>query len=292
MQRSVVPKFNCIVFPVDFSERSAAAAPFVLSMAQRYRSRIVLVHAIQPPPPIYAGMNTVYPEAFDFVDTQKILADRLTEFAHAELPKCDCDSLVEIGDPAGVIMQTAEANHADLIAMPTHGYGGFRRLLLGSVTAKVLHDSNLPVWTSAHAPEPSHRAHPKPRTILVALDLKAESRHTLDFALELAKEADAAIEMVHAAREGEIDPLNPESRMHQLLVESARDQLTKVHEKVGADVEVLTDTGDVAKMVRAVALHKRVDLIVIGRGCIQGFGRLKTNAYAIIREAPCPVLSV
>jgi nucleotide-binding universal stress UspA family protein len=46
-------------------------------------------------------------------------------------------------------------------------------------------------------------------------------------------------------------------------------------------------------MVRNVAMRKRADLVVIGRGCIQnGRGRLRANAYAIIREAPCPVLSV
>ncbi len=37
--------------------------------------------------------------------------------------------------------------------MPTHGYGPFRRFILGSVTAKVLHDADCPVWTGVHLEE-------------------------------------------------------------------------------------------------------------------------------------------
>jgi nucleotide-binding universal stress UspA family protein len=288
-----MPTFANILFPVDFSERSRAAAPFVLSMALRYRAHVTLLHVIQPPPPLYAGMNTVYPEAFDFTDTQKVLQARLGEFGEAELPKVEIGCTVDVGDPANTITEYAAINHMDLIALPTHGYGGFRRMLLGSVTAKVLHDAQTPVWTSAHAPEPSHRAHPKPRHILAALDLKPESRHTLEVALQLAAESGATVEMAHVAPEGEISPLNPENRMQELLADTARAQLVKVHEEAGADVEVVTDGGNVAKIVRSIALRKRIDLIVIGRGRIQGtLGQLKTNVYSIIREAPCPVLSV
>ncbi|MGD1071062.1 MAG: universal stress protein [Bryobacteraceae bacterium] len=288
-----MPKFANILFPVDFSERSHAAAPFVLSMAHHYGAKVILLHAIQPPPPLYAGMNTVYPETFDFGDAQKVIGTRLREFAENELPKVEIGCTVEVGDPANTITEYATVNHMDLIAIPTHGYGVFRRMLLGSATAKVLHDAHVPVWTSAHAPEPSHRAHPKPRHILAALNLKPESRHTLEVALQLAGDSGATLEMVHAAHEGEITPLNPENRMHDVLVAAARAQLVKVHEEAGAEVEILTDGNDVAKVVRSIALRKRIDLIVIGRGRIQDtFGQLGKNVYSIIREAPCPVLSV
>jgi hypothetical protein len=54
------------------------------------------------------------------------------------------------GDPASIITEYAARNRVDLIMMPTHGYGTFRSLLLGSVTAKVLHDAECPVWTGVH----------------------------------------------------------------------------------------------------------------------------------------------
>jgi nucleotide-binding universal stress UspA family protein len=287
-------RFERILFPVDFSERSRAAAPFVLSMAQRYKSKVVALHALQPPPPLYAGMNTVYPEVYDFEGLSADLRVQLEKFAETELPKVDVTCAVEMGDPAAVISEFADSENIGLIMMPTHGYGAFRRALLGSVTAKVLHDARVPVWTAAHAPEPSHRAHPQPRYILCALDLKPESRHTLEFALEMGADTKATVELLHIAPEGEIEPMISESRLHELLVETARSKLVKIQEEAGAaDVQVVLAGGSVANMVRHMAMQKRADLVVIGRGCIlQSIGRLRANAYAIIREAPCPVLSV
>jgi nucleotide-binding universal stress UspA family protein len=290
-----MPKFERILFPVDFSERSRAAAPFVLSMAQRHHSKVVLLHALQPPPPLYAGMNTVYPEVYDFEGLSADLRAELEKFAAAELPKVNVTCVVEMGDPAAVIIEYSDNENIGLIMMPTHGYGAFRRALLGSVTAKVLHDAHAPVWTAAHAPEPSHRAHPKPRYILCALDLKPESRHTLEFAIEMASESEASIELVHIAPEGEIGPVHVESRLHELLIETARREMVKIQEAAGAPhVQMVLAGGSVADMVRDVAVQKRADLVVIGRGNIQeGIrGRLRANAYAILREAPCPVLSV
>src|SRR5208282_3207653 len=139
-------------------------------------------------------------------------------FAEAELPKVNVKCVVETGDPGTVIAEYAEDEKLDLIAMPTHGYGAFRRALLGSVTAKVLHDSKIPVWTAAHAPEPSHRAHPKPRHILCALGLKPESRHTLEMAIGVASDSDATVELVHVAPEGEISAVNTEERLQEMLV--------------------------------------------------------------------------
>jgi nucleotide-binding universal stress UspA family protein len=287
-------RFERILFPVDFSERSRASAPFVLLMAQRYRAKVTLLHALQPPPPLYAGMNTVYPETYDFEGIAADLRDELQRFAAAELPKVDIACDVEIGDPAAVITEFAETHKTNLIMMPTHGYGAFRRLLLGSVTAKVLHDAKIPVWTAAHAPEPNHRAHPEPRHILCALDLSPESRHTLEFAVDLAVDMRARIEVMHAAPEGETDPVNVERRLQELLAEAAGDRPVQIEEAAGGpDVEAVVDQDSVADTVRSVALHKRTDLVVIGRGYIkEGFGGLRSNSYSIIREAPCPVLSV
>ena len=60
----------------------------------------------------------------------------------------------------------------------------------------------------------------------------------------------------------------------------------------GTDVEVCIESGRVSSVVRRAALRHNADLVVIGRGKLQKpLGRLRTSAYAIIRESPCPVLS-
>ena len=57
----------------------------------------------------------------------------------------------------------------------------------------------------------------------------------------------------------------------------------------GTNLDVCLEGGEVSDAVRAVALQYQADLVVIGRGRIhETFGRLRTHAYAIVRDAPCP----
>ncbi|MDP9171661.1 MAG: universal stress protein, partial [Acidobacteriota bacterium] len=149
-----------------------------------------------------------------------------------------------------------------------------------------------PVWTSAHAPEPSHRAHPKPRRILCALDLKPESQQTLDAAIALAKDAGATLEIVTVPAET-VSPEAAGRHLENLLLQTERAQLVEVQVATPAAAEPTGGEGSIAEMVRNLALSKRADLVVIGRGAIkQGFGRMQSHAYEIIRESPCPVVSV
>jgi nucleotide-binding universal stress UspA family protein len=95
--------FKCesILFPIEFSRRDEATAQYVLSMAQRYHARVTVLHALQPAPPLYGGMGTIYPETFDFEGLREDLLIDVRKFAAAQLPKVAVECVVELGDPAG-----------------------------------------------------------------------------------------------------------------------------------------------------------------------------------------------
>ena len=286
-------RFHHILFPLDFSERSHAAAPFVLSIAQRNHAKVSLLHAIAPAPPIYGAMNSVFPDTIDYRAIREDLQTRLAQFAAKELPKVEVRCAVEIGEPASAITGYTEASGVDLIAMPTHGYGTFRRMLLGSVTAKVLHDARVAVWTTAHAPEPSHRAHPLPRHIVVALDLHPHSQDTMALALQIANATGADLEILHIAPEGQVTSAAAEERMDEVLHAVASEQHVELHTQKPREVDEGLAGGTVASQVRSLALRRRADLVVIGHGHTHTgiISRLKAVSYEIVREAPCPVLS-
>lgn len=282
-----------ILFPVDFSERAKAVAPFVLSMGLRHKAAVVLMNIIQPPPPLYGGINTIYPETFDYTASRDALLESLNQFGAEELPKIEVSNVVDVGDPATLIVDYAQANGIDLICLPTHGYGTFRRALLGSVAAKVLHDAKIPVWTSAHAPEASHRAHPQPRHLLVAVDPDKDARATLDAAVAIAKESGATLDIVTAVSEGLIAPGMGDAKLEKLLIDGTSQVLSKLQLEAGTEAGTVIEIGSPAVVVRRAALSKRADLVVVGRSDTHGLlGRLHDDTYAIIREAPCPVLSV
>jgi nucleotide-binding universal stress UspA family protein len=77
------------------------------------------------------------------------------------------------------------------------------------------------------------------------------------------------------------------------LMQAARTELDRLIEKVGCRPQVRVECADPASYVRDVADKSYVDVLIIGRSPDLGLlGRLRTHAYAIIREAPCPVISV
>jgi nucleotide-binding universal stress UspA family protein len=260
-----------IIFPVDFSDRSTAAAPFVQSMARRYDAAVHLIHAVPPLPALYFDVGSAYTEALDPAPITASLRTRLLDFGAEHFPHLDVTCAVVNHEPARAIIELASQNDADLIALPTHGYGGFRRALLGSVTAKILHDATIPVWTSAHCCEPSHRAHPQPRTIVVAVDRADESEHVLSAALEVARDAGASLEVLR---------LDPGGYTLETIPEAPGERV-----EPGEAIEVV---------VRRIALLKRADLVVVGRGHAHGglIDRIRSHTYSVICESPCPVLSV
>jgi nucleotide-binding universal stress UspA family protein len=79
----------------------------------------------------------------------------------------------------------------------------------------------------------------------------------------------------------------------QALAEQEREQLEKQMKAAGVQAPLCIGMGEVADVVSEQALKHKADLVIIGRGLLdQTLGRLRTQAYAIIRSAPCPVLSV
>ena len=185
------------------------------------------------------------------------------------------------GDPSGSIVDFAHNEKCDLIVMPTHGYGPFRRFILGSNTAKVLHDADCPVWTGVHLEDAPSAQSISIRNVLCAVDLGPQSGKTLAWATHLAQEFGARLTLLHAMSCG------PGSQP------AAAEELRTLLGEAGAEGEMLLETGEAAKTICDAAARLRSDVLVIGRGSAAGvFGRLRTNAYAIIRQSPCPVVSV
>jgi nucleotide-binding universal stress UspA family protein len=268
--------FKRILYPVDLSAHSREVAPSVAAMAQRFGSEVVLLHV--------AGGTTLEP-AFD-------------QFAAAELSGVSVVRELVEGDPAGQIVSYADEHKVDLIMMATHGHGPFRALLLGSVTSKVLHDTHCLVWTGVHAEELT--AHPAGRweRVLCAVDTVDDTEEhgesVLKWAWEFAQQQGLEIQLVHAVAGADgmwTEASDPS--MYEFLFHAARERVAKLQALAGTNLELRLIGGSVGTAVHQAAVDYNADLIVIGRGGIQAsFGRLKNSASAIIRAAPCPVISI
>lgn len=288
-----MPKFSKILLPVAFSAPCQGAAQYAEALACHFHSQLVLLHVVAPIPTYWAP---------DAVVMSPEVTEEAVEQSKAELDRFPADGLkgisvtrlVEEGDPARQIVDYAHNQNVDLIVMPTHGYGPFRRFLLGSVTAKVLHDVSCPVWTGPHMEDTPDYSRISFQNVLCAIDLGEHSRAVLQWAAEFAGEYGAELNIVHAIPASTVSVggfyFDPEWRNH--VVNEARDRIAYLTEDLKVTGGVLVETGEVAHVVRSTAAELKSNLVVIGRTHTGGLGRLRANAYAIIRDTPCPVAAV
>ena len=259
-----MPGFRHILFPVDFSESSKAVCPYVKSFAGHFQAKVTLLHVVQVFLNVPKGIDPSYPVSFDFPAVEWQTRELLKGYFDAP----EVERVVQQGDPAIDISDYARDHGVDLIMLPTRGYGKFRSLLLGSVTSKVLHDSDCAVWTAPHAEGPAMKQHWPCRNLLVAVDRGEDQVLVLRRAVELARELGANVRLVHAIPAAEHQPW-----------------------EFGGEVSVIA--GGIGPVVRTVAEEQHADLVVIGRGVMhETMGRLRSKSYEIIRQSPCPVLSL
>jgi nucleotide-binding universal stress UspA family protein len=287
---------NEILLPVDFSPRSADVVRYAAGVARHFHSRITLLHVLLPVNPSWIAMGNA--EIIDeVIACQKDEScNRLNQFSAGELRGIDLKRLVVEGDPAQVIAEYAAAEGAGLIMMPTCGCSAFRRFLLGSVTAKVLHDVNCPVWTSSHVTDGRSTISVIPKVIVCAIEPTPEGEQILRWASDLASDLEARLIVAHAIPSLEFRPETYflEADMRKALIGDAHAMVCAMLQGSRTrDAQVRVEGGSVTTVVRSVVEDSQADLLVIGRSSGSGMlGRLRTHSYALIRESPCPVISI
>jgi nucleotide-binding universal stress UspA family protein len=195
------------------------------------------------------------------------------------------------GDVAAVIVQAAEEEKADLIMMPSHGFT-FYNFLLGSVTAKVLHGTERPVWTGAHTQEsPGQKL--AIHNILGAVEFGPRAEVTVSWAAQMAAEFDARLTLANVT--ASVEFWGPgghyvNEKWKAELVGEASEQMSKLQQNTGVKADVFIGSGDVPKVLSQAAKQTSADLLVTG--CYPYGGHLRTHGYGIICAAQIPVLNV
>ncbi|MEQ1949258.1 MAG: universal stress protein [Bryobacteraceae bacterium] len=263
-----------ILTPVDFSTRTEKSVAYAARLARHYAAEVVLLHIIEP-----AHVDYAMAQAPDFASQlEKMQTDgaraQLAGFASAALDGIRTRHVIARGAAADEIL--ANSKHADLVVMPTQGHGRFREFLIGSVTAKVLHDCNKPVLTGIHLSDPSLTSDWHVSNIVCAIDLGPETGEVLKWGAALVAEFGAKVTVVHVNAESGIAP-----------------HIGKMAQDAGLQAEIVVLPGEPHRGVVSTAEARDADLVIIGRGSTPGaLGRLRAQAYEIVRKSPCPVLSV
>ena len=293
---------NRILCPIDFSDFSLDALRHGLGLAQWYSAELTLFHVYQVSQPLPDERLPGSVPVFMDVDPNRI-AEEVRRFCAPLVGPSgrNVEVVVRPGDAAREIRKEAERVPSDLLILGTHGRSGFERLFLGSVTEKVLRSPRVPVLTIP--PPVREPGSPLYKTILCPLEFSPASFRALEYALSLAKEADARLILLHAiedvlgdARAQPLGHLSVSEYYHQL----EQDAVTRLRAVVPDEARVWSRPeervvkGRAHQEILKVVADEHVDLIVMG---VQGKGVMNrfvfgSTTHRVIREARCPVLTL
>lgn len=289
-----------ILCPTDFSEFSSAAVSYAAALARTYGAGLHLLHVATPCP--LAAPYLDGPADLRVFEAQRASADEGLAAEAARVLAAGVPATVEqrCGTAVHEILQAAAAGDADLIAIGTHGRGGFERLVLGSVTEKLLRLARCAVLTVPHSAVGLTPDRVRWVRILCAHDGSSGSLAGVAYAASLAERTGAhltLVSVVETVPHGG-DFTGPEfaafRQARQEHAEEALDTALTPGQRIRCRVEDRVVYGKPSQQILAVAQQVQPDVVVMG---VQGRGALDLLVFGstvnqVVRQAEHPVLTV
>lgn len=296
-------EFKNVLCAIDLSDASAHTLAHAAALARWYTSQLTVLHVA----PTFDAMQV---RGGALGDAIRIVQPMTREEALRELRQAldgsaiaaDHTTLVaEAGEPVTTIVNQALSIPADLLVMGTHGRGGFDRMLLGSVTEKVLHKAPCPILTvPPHAPANAETDGTFSR-ILCPVDFSPSALQAFGFAVDLARQSGGTVIALHAI-EWLAEDVSAHARFNvqdyrQHLIDDAHSRLRALiadQPSGTCSIEDVVETGRAHRQVLSIADTRAADLIVMGAQGRGGMGLtlFGSTTQQVVRGATCPVLTV
>jgi nucleotide-binding universal stress UspA family protein len=283
--------FERLVVAYDGSKPAGAAAELAFELARRRGARLTLACVLELPGP-YPDLPQVAPR---IERAEEDWRSRLAALAAGAPDGASVETEVLVANKAGpALLELLRERRSEVLVGGTHGVGGLKRTLLGSVSQQLLE----------HAPcsVPLVRDHPrleKPRTVVAGVDGSGATPAVLAMAGRAAAVLSAQLVIAHAA--DELIPSFASTDQEHALRAWAREQgqriLDEARASVAAPLEaVAVDLREGRATHELVALcdERRPVLAVVGSRGLHGFKGLLLGSTArhVVNNAPCPVLIV
>lgn len=300
-----------ILCPVDLSEPSSHALDHAAAIARWYESSLTVLHVVARVPLAALGPGApARPAVLLTPPDRDALIARIRQFAGTVAAgRVGPEIATREGDPVGEILAQAREMSADLLVLGTHGRSGFDRLVLGSVTEKVLRKAEGPVLSvPPRAPAAPAGAVVAYRRVLCPVDFSPSSMRALQYAMSIAEENNAHLTVLHVVEydlrhhpdlyetiisDDRLTLREFRSRCDALSRERLEDAVPE-HVRAYCTVETKLAGGSPAREILRAAAEEQSDLIVIG---VRGRGGadlvlLGSTAQHVVRAAACPVLTL
>ena len=280
-----------ILYTTDFSPTAEAAAPYAWELAKRYGAKVIGLH-VRP----VESNGMVPPEAWAAVHEANVLQAN-QQAGHLKGLFRGVENEVEVTEGViwDVISKTIEEKEVDMVVTGTHGREGLGKMVMGSHAENILRHSPVPVLVVG----PYVRREPETTTrmkrILFATDFSAASLAGLPYAISLAEENQAELDILRVVPPPKGRELVHPSELMDATVRQMK-QLVPMEAEAWCKPRYLAEIGEPAQKILQVAELSKADLIVLGvKRVYRALGVTHipwTIAHKIIAEACCPVLTV
>ena len=146
------PQVRLIIAPVDGSESAGKSARIAFELAGMYNAKVVVLSVVAAPGFSFSGPAGAPMDLTEYYKLGTAEAGRAVDVCPQQAKETGLDVRGEVIEPVsstvGAIVEFAEKEKADLIVMGTRGLGGFRKLLLGSVSTGVVSHAHCSVLIS------------------------------------------------------------------------------------------------------------------------------------------------
>ena len=288
-----------ILCPIDFSDISHHALAHAAAIARWYEARLTLLY-------VFVNLPALdLPPLVLEEDDRARLFGQMRAFADIVPPEVQIDcQLQEERLVHDAILAQVAATQADLLVLGTHGRSGFQRLFLGSVTEKVIRKVKCPTLiVPPRAPDIAPGAAVEFHRVLCPIDFSDGSLAALEYAINLAEEADGQLTLLHvtempAALTQEPFVVEDEiTRIRETAATDARRKLANLipeNARAYCTIDTAVVEGRAYREILRRATEKKTDLIVMG---VHGRGALDlllfgSTTHHVIRASACPVLIV
>ncbi len=288
-----ITRIEKLLLPTDGSEFSEGAIREAVSLARRCSSKLFVVSVVETNPE-YA---TIAPELVEKAEKEtRLHLEAVKDRAAKE--GVECKIIARQGENTyRYIIEEAEKNNATMIIMGRRGRTGLKRLMMGSVTAKVIGHASCDVLVVPRA------ASLEFRNIIVAVDGSRYSDAAALEAIGIAKQCGAnliVISVVPSETESPFDIVHSEMQKglitdkEQALAEKYIKSVKELAEKEGIKAAGLIYSGRPYEAIINAAKEKKADLIVVGSHGRTGLSRLLMGSVTerVIGLAECAVLVV
>ena len=290
-----------VLCATDFSDFSNHAIPYGIALAKEFKARLFLCHVID------LSSAAIYGEAVLALEEQQ---KRMTNHAHEEMTRLmskesiDWEPLISVGNAAHEIARLAADKNVDITIAASHGRAGLKRLILGSVTERLMRTLPCPLLV-VRSPErgfvtPADQAISLKR-ILVGCDFSPNSSLAFQYGLSLAQEFQADLHLVHVIQPPLYEHLKkPGDRKQDLQKDLGADIKSRLADMIPEEAQTWCQpvtvllAGQPHEEITKYAMVNDIDLIILG---VRGYGLVESffvgsTTDRVMRRASCPVLSV